>query len=388
MPAPKQSLRKPAYWQQFEDLCKRLWGEVWQCPEIKKNGRSGQTQHGVDVYGVPKEEQAYCGIQCKGKDDYADSVLTPDEIDTEIVKALLFSPPLKKFYFATTANKDASIEAYVRAKDIESRASGGFEIHLFCWEDIVDLIDQHRSTHDWYVRNIDHTALREVEVTFEEGETHKAYRPLLLRNHVTYEYLEPDLGPSSLMYGSPAKEQRNTRIDIETEPQPDRYFINGHSRRKGSCVFLLRITNTGPSVIEHFKLEFDIVSKGLRCDTVNKATSFADSLQAHTYDTWIDKDGSNGLFKPRQERLVQKDTCLSDALCVLPTVEEEQEARIVWRLLSQDFNAEGELHLQIAPRIIEEHSVEHYEAYFPNEIRLENYSGPDPDGTDEDEADE
>lgn len=31
-----KSLPKPQNWQDFETLCKKLWGEIWSCPEIKK----------------------------------------------------------------------------------------------------------------------------------------------------------------------------------------------------------------------------------------------------------------------------------------------------------------------------------------------------------------
>lgn len=61
----------------------------------------------------------YCGIQCKGKDDYTNAQLTEVEIDNEIDKAKTFSPKLKRFIFATTANKDAVIEQYIRQKDME-----------------------------------------------------------------------------------------------------------------------------------------------------------------------------------------------------------------------------------------------------------------------------
>lgn len=117
----KLQLRKPENWQDFERLCKVLWGEIWECPDtIKRNGRQGQAQKGVDVYGIKKGECVYRGIQCKGKDDYTNSQLTEPEIDNEIAKALLFTPKLKSFYFATTANKDAHIEEYIRKKNLES----------------------------------------------------------------------------------------------------------------------------------------------------------------------------------------------------------------------------------------------------------------------------
>ena len=102
MIAPTQ-IKKPEHWQDFEKLCKKLWGEIWDCPNtIKRNGRSGQKQNGVDVYGIPKGETQYYGIQCKGKDEYTNSTLTYKEIDEEIQKAESFKPKLKCFIFATT----------------------------------------------------------------------------------------------------------------------------------------------------------------------------------------------------------------------------------------------------------------------------------------------
>ena len=143
-----KSLRRPSNWQDFETLCKKLWAEIWAYPETKKNGRSGQNQFGVDVYGIPKNESEYYGIQCKGKDEYTDKQFTEKEIEDEIAKALSFQPKLKKFYLATTAIKDTKIEQFVREKNIEHLGNGLFEVHLFCWEDIVDLIDENRQTHN------------------------------------------------------------------------------------------------------------------------------------------------------------------------------------------------------------------------------------------------
>jgi hypothetical protein len=81
MIAPTQ-IRKPENWQDFEKLCKKLWGEIWNCSNsIKRNGRSGQSQCGVDVYGLPINANGYYGIQCKGKDDYSKSKLSEKEID-------------------------------------------------------------------------------------------------------------------------------------------------------------------------------------------------------------------------------------------------------------------------------------------------------------------
>lgn len=80
-------LKKPSNWQDFEKLCTLLWGEIWSCEDsIKRHGRQGQNQHGVDVFSYVEKYGGYCGIQCKGKDDYTNAQLTEGEIDTEIEK--------------------------------------------------------------------------------------------------------------------------------------------------------------------------------------------------------------------------------------------------------------------------------------------------------------
>lgn len=170
-------MRKPEHWQDFEDLCKKLWGEIWECPSIKKNGRVGQSQHGVNVYGVPKGEIDYCGIQCKGKDDYTNAQLTENEIDQEIQKALTFKPKLKRFIFATTANKDEKIETYIREKDVESRTQGNFFIELYSWEDIVDLIEENKNTYEWYVNGRRFVAKNSLLVKINDVEKNLVLTP-------------------------------------------------------------------------------------------------------------------------------------------------------------------------------------------------------------------
>jgi hypothetical protein len=167
MISPK-TLRRPQNWQDFETLCKKLWSEIWQHPETKKNGRNGQNQYGVDIYGMPKDSGYYVGIQCKGKDEYTDKQFTEDEILKEIDKAKLFRPTIKKLYFATTAVKDSVMESFVMEKNLEQIAAGLFEVHIFSWEDIVDLIDENRDTHNWYVENQNFKNNISARVTFSD----------------------------------------------------------------------------------------------------------------------------------------------------------------------------------------------------------------------------
>lgn len=371
----KQQLRKPELWQDFEELCQMLWGEIWICPEIKRNGRNGNGQNGVDVYGVPKDEREYYGIQCKGKDDYTHSQLTEKEIDKEIEKAKTFKPPLKKFYFATTANKDSTIEEYIRIKDLESRAAGLFEIHLFSWEDIVFKIDQNRRTHDWYVRKIDFNTLYAVKVLFGGGLETIEYHPTLIRNEVTYRLKKREEARGltfPYMEIDPIK-NRKDHLEKLIDPQPIRYYLNGITDNKSSCEFCLTIKNVGNNVIEDFKLNFDLVGEIVSIDSTNKQTYFLDSTK-RTYNIVIFKNSTAGEFEPNNRILVQNDITVSDKVCFRPS-ENEQTILLNWELVARDFTTNGQLGIKIFPTIIDKKSVEEYEEYLEDEIRIENYFG-------------
>jgi hypothetical protein len=41
----------PKSWSDFEYLCLNLFQAVWKDPLAQKNGQSGQSQNGVDVFG-------------------------------------------------------------------------------------------------------------------------------------------------------------------------------------------------------------------------------------------------------------------------------------------------------------------------------------------------
>lgn len=187
MIAPTQ-LKKPSNWQDFEKLCKLLWGEIWDCSDsIKRHGRQGQSQHGVDVYAYVKKHKGYCGIQCKGKDEYTNAQLTEKEIDIEIENAKTFEPALSLLVFATTANKDATIEGYIRKKDVENRKLGLFKIDIASWEDIVDHLERYRETYNWYVSNCQFKDTTDVSVTFD-GEEEITIHPEYIRTTTHYEY--------------------------------------------------------------------------------------------------------------------------------------------------------------------------------------------------------
>ena len=247
MIAPTQ-LNKPSNWQDFEELCKLLWGEIWNCEDsIKRHGRMGQDQQGVDVYANVEKYGGFCGIQCKGKDDYTNAKLTEKEIDKEIEKALLFEPPLKLLLFTTTANKDVKIEAYIRKKDVENRSKGLFKVDIASWEDIVDHLKRYKTTYDWYVNNCQFKNAPDVSVSFD-GEKKVTIHPEYVRTTIHYEYKElnqferPFLNQTGQLFFA--------KNSIHTLPWNQPRKID-----KRWCRLHIHIENTGNTVIKSPKLK-------------------------------------------------------------------------------------------------------------------------------------
>ena len=243
----KKTLRKPENWQDFESLCKKLWGELWGIPnEIKKNGRLGQVQNGIDITGIPHNKHHYFGIQAKGKDDYTNAQLTKGEIDNEISKAIIFTPKLEEFIIATTANKDAKIEQYVREKDLESRQNGNFKILLFCWEDIVDLIESNRETFNWYVTENNFRDNFSIDVFINKlGGTEQTLQPKFQRNIITYNV---GVKPASL----------EDMTMFQLAPFKNYSMFESDEVNLAWCKLDIIIKNSGSKVLEDWKTPFRI----------------------------------------------------------------------------------------------------------------------------------
>ncbi len=127
----------PASWDEFEDMCCDLWRLLWNNPNAQKNGRQGQAQAGVDVYGQPDGGSEWAGVQCKGKDNYAKKTITEKELRDEVDKAKKFTPPITKEYvLATTGLPDANIQEVAREITQQHQKEGLFPVHVRFWEDI------------------------------------------------------------------------------------------------------------------------------------------------------------------------------------------------------------------------------------------------------------
>jgi hypothetical protein len=368
MIAPTQ-IRKPENWQDFEKLCKKLWGEVWQCSDtIQRNGRQGQSQKGIDVYGMPKGIQAYYGIQCKGKDDYTNAQLTEQEIDREINKALSFEPKLARMIFATTANKDASIEEYVRKKNIEHIKDGKFEVCVSSWEDIVDLMEEHRNTYKWYLNNCQYKDTSDVKILFSNGSNICGIHPQYIKTIKKTVLKEPPIMPESLRkIGLSIELWRSLQdnnmankklIDI-LKKTPDQSLYNPSYQKTDYrwCKLIIDVMNAGNTTLEDFKLYilFDNADDIEKIDTgfnYNNNVSVSDSIRAQINDR-IDRernvfkcsDGSV-LYEPKKP-LVQTDSEGFD-FDIIPQ-ENVKEINISWDFKSRDYHKTGKLLIKVEP---------------------------------------
>jgi hypothetical protein len=343
----KKTIQKPENWQDFETLCKQLWGEVWNIPmKIKKNGRNGQPQAGVDVYGVPKGELNYWGIQCKGKDDYANAKLTKKEIDIEIGKAHNFKPELDVFIFATTMNKDSDIEEYVRIKDLESRKNGKFEILLFCWEDIADLIDDNQDTYNFWVGNKFHKTKFDFEVSLNNFQPEYVIRPKCIKTVKRYKVREPeveklDMGIASILAG-------NSWMHKMPTINPAIVSVSQGRVNEAICSFESIMANTGSNVIEDWRVTFKIVGehKEIMDHLGTGPMGMVDLNFIKNKRTYVDENRIT--YSPRDnEPLIQKDNRYFEAY-IIPMCK-EYIIPIEWELLARDFNSSGTIYLKVEP---------------------------------------
>ncbi|AZI20423.1 hypothetical protein [Chryseobacterium taklimakanense] len=176
------NIHPPKNWQDFETLCLKLWGEIWNVPhEIEFNSDNSQGQNGVDIYAPFENGTKYNGIQCKNRKlnliDGSPNRITVSDIQSEIDKALNFLPKLNKLVIATSLPKDQKVEEFVRTKSVENVEKGLFSIQICFWEFFERKIVEFPGVYNWYIKNEDFLSDRKVKVTFQGGETEITKHP-------------------------------------------------------------------------------------------------------------------------------------------------------------------------------------------------------------------
>lgn len=359
----KKQILKPANWDDFEHLCKRLWGELWNCNDrIKRHGRQGQVQHGVDIYAYCATDNGYCGIQCKGKDEYTHAQLTKGEIETEIQKAKSFTPPLKRLIFATTANKDATIEEFVREKDIENINQGLFSVELYQWEDIVDLFEIAPLTHKWYINNCQYVQTVDIKLSIEVSNEEVAIlRPTFLRKIRRYRHQD---ATSNYTNGFPF-----FHMDLpKLLPQVINHAL---------CEVVLFVENVGNTTIEDYKIkiEFDKSEVKKVDNLVHFSIMDSENLRQIKIENQTVFEYSNDdqslICQPKKEDSVLVEKDINSFKFAVEPVSGLDKITLKWMFLSRGYSNEGVISIPVEASFKDEYeyvNVDDEESLLTDEI--------------------
>jgi hypothetical protein len=176
IPAPKD-------WQAFERLCFDLWSQIWDDEYAQQNGRTGQRQNGVDVFGRNRKDRALEGVQCKGKDGRYDSALTATELLDEVKKARSFQPPLGRFILVTSGQTDVAVQELARKLSEEHATDGLFLVEVQSWDHIVARFLDYPDVFAHHYRTIFESVLRIASA--------RSKKPLIAIRHQSQQATSP-----------------------------------------------------------------------------------------------------------------------------------------------------------------------------------------------------
>lgn len=357
-----KTLRKPANWQDFESLCLLLWREEWQSDDLKKNGRNGQVQKGVDISGHRQDENEYSGIQCKCKPGNAS--LTKSEINLEIENAKLFKPALKRLVFATTSDKDVAIEEYIRIKDDENRKCGLFAIDIKSWQDIVDMLERNKPVLNTYMDIVAEDYA--IDISFYDGDKETIIRPKFARIY----HMEREQREFSQSFSEPPKENMLDYLLGGVSSQLNMYeklaktivppvastikVVKGHIETNYAyCPLKFLVMNQGKSPIDDFKIKFAFDNKQVLFtgNNIDKKNSFPE-ISLSYYIPNISMENGVGVFMYGNS-LIPADSAISDEFYVhFP--DDADEVNVNWSLLSRQYSTSGQLRIKVEKEFVDD----------------------------------
>lgn len=139
-------LPQPKDWQDFERKSRVLFQCELKDSNVLTNGRSGQSQNGVDIFGRRggRPDGSLVGVQCKGKDGDLGAQVTENELKRELKKAKNFKPTLDEFILVTTAPDDVGVQEIARIVQQECVDSGWMiSVSVWGWETLQQRIASH-----------------------------------------------------------------------------------------------------------------------------------------------------------------------------------------------------------------------------------------------------
>lgn len=361
------NIHPPKNWQDFETLCLKIWGEIWNVPhEIEFNSDNSQGQNGVDIYAPIDGGLSFNGIQCKNKKlnliDGKPNRISIQDIQAEIEKAKSFVPSLNKLIIATSLPKDQKIEEYIRLQSVENVKKGIFSIQICFWEFFERKLVEFPNVYNWYLKNEDFHRVKQLSVKFDNGDKEIICNPKFQKNVKRYIFrpkvdsIEEEFDYSLTLeealkkYDFFDKKSKNDFNDLFKKINFNHSLLASQKYVWGqTCWLRLQITNTGESVIEDFKIELDFegvfekvgAASGhfmINPDFVNNVKEYSNTKESL-------------YIKTKNRTLVQGDYFNTGSFFIIPKVAgENNEILLKWKLLSRDFTDSGELLIRIEPK--------------------------------------
>lgn len=148
MPSPSTApWPRPGNEDEWENMVLDAMRLRWGDPDVRRNGRRGQRQDGVDLFGSPESPSSDARLvaQCKHTEEPS-----LKELKADLRKTDGFKSPIRKFYFAVSAKRDARLEEDVRKLSTQRQKEGRFPIEVLFYPDVCydlagsqELVDKH-----------------------------------------------------------------------------------------------------------------------------------------------------------------------------------------------------------------------------------------------------
>jgi hypothetical protein len=129
---------RPKSEDEWEDMVLDAMRVRWRDPNACRNGRRGQRQDGVDIFG--NSIAGPVGAQAKNKEQ-----VTEKEALQEIAEAENFRPALKEYFFVIGGPRDATFQEFSRILSRNRVARGLFSVHAIFFDDVIHEISSDKA---------------------------------------------------------------------------------------------------------------------------------------------------------------------------------------------------------------------------------------------------
>lgn len=152
---------------------------------------------------------------------------------------------------------------------------------MFCWESIVDLIDENRRIHNWYVKNQNCQSNKSVDITFHDGSTE--IRSKVPFQEIITEFRE-ELPTTNMIDIILRRNKMFQKFNISTPP------LYSSKENHSYFKFNLRMNNMSAEPIEEFEILLSFEGELQDLETMTKGgDGIISSVTNYSYNTFLDK---------------------------------------------------------------------------------------------------